>query len=81
MKRQMEQFSDRRKGMIQIIFTCDRCKRQRELKKDFGEEDELYDVVIGRHNGFTLNRAVKPTMLCPECKSELEKWLNGSLDK
>lgn len=63
--------------MIQIMFTCDRCKRQRELKKDFGEEDELYDVVIGRHNGFTLKRTVKPTQLCPECKSELEKWMEG----
>lgn len=68
--------------MIQIIFTCDRCKQKREWYGNIENEDnDIYDVKTYLHgsDGYIGGYIIR--QLCPECKSELEKWLNGSLDK
>lgn len=69
--------------MIQIMFTCDRCNRKRELKGNTKEDSkEVYDVSIYHHGDRSsyMIPMIK-RQLCPECEIELEKWLNGSLDK
>ena len=66
--------------MIQIMFTCDRCNRKKELNGNTKEDfKEIYDVHIYHHGDrscYTI--PMIKTQLCPECKNELEKWLCGS---
>lgn len=65
--------------MIQIMFTCDRCRRKKELNGNTKEDfKEIFDAVIYHHGDrscYTMPMIKK--QLCPECELELEKWLGG----
>lgn len=63
--------------MIQIMFTCDRCNRKKELKGNTKEDSkEIYNAFIYHHGDrIAYTTPMVKVQLCPECEIELEKWL------